>query len=98
LKRPISTISAIFDRILDITFVLVSVLIFFIMLFVSLEIVSRVILGKSIYGVVDLTEIALLWITFLGAAWVLKRDKHVKIEVIIGRFSTRARIRFGIIT
>ncbi len=33
----------------------------------------------------EVTEILLLYITFLGAAWVFKEDSHVVIDVFIGK-------------
>jgi TRAP-type C4-dicarboxylate transport system permease small subunit len=33
----------------------------------------------------EVTEILLLYITFLGAAWVFKEDAHVVIDVFIGK-------------
>ena len=31
----------------------------------------------------DLSEYALIWITFLGAPWVLLQDRHVRIELLV---------------
>jgi TRAP-type C4-dicarboxylate transport system permease small subunit len=39
----------------------------------------------------EVTEILLLYITFLGAAWVFKEDSHVVIDVFIGKTTGRKK-------
>ncbi len=49
-----------------------------------------------IWGV-QFTEYSLLWITLLGAAWVLKRDRHVSVDLLTNRLSSQTRKYFGLV-
>ena len=40
----------------------------------------------------------LLYITFLGTAWLLKRDGHVKMDLLLTRLNSRVRNSLNIIT
>jgi len=33
----------------------------------------------------ELTEYSLLWMTFLGAAWIMRHDGHVRMELVVSR-------------
>lgn len=62
--------------------ILASLLILSITVLVSYNALSRWWLGKSVSGTIELVEYGLVWITFLGAAWILRRDGHVKVDVL----------------
>jgi TRAP-type C4-dicarboxylate transport system permease small subunit len=62
--------------------ILASLLILFVTLLVSYNALSRWWLGESVPGTIELVEYGLVWITFLGAAWILRRDGHVKVDVL----------------
>ncbi len=49
---------------------------------VCLEVVLRYFFAAPLLGMIQFSEIGLLYIAFLGAAWNLRRDGHVRIEVI----------------
>ncbi len=53
------------------------------------EIVTRAALDISNPWLVELSEIALLYITFLAAAWVLGNDKHVALDLLLNRVDAR---------
>lgn len=57
------------------------VLAILLMLGVSLEVLSRQFLGLSYPLVLDFSESSLLVMTFLPAAWVLRQESHVRIDV-----------------
>lgn len=54
------------------------------------EIVTRAAIDVSNPWLVELSEIALLYITFLAAAWVLGNDKHVALDLLLNRMGTRS--------
>ena len=43
------------------------------------------------------TEYALLWFTFLAAAWLLREGGHISIDTVISRFPTKTQRHVGII-
>lgn len=68
-----------------------STLVAFLMLSISAEVVMRRIFGRPLMWVTDLSEYSLLYITFLGAAWVLKSDGHVRLDLIVSYFKPNMR-------
>lgn len=54
---------------------------------VCAEIVMRYFFKSPLIWVVELTEYGLLYVTFLGSAWLLKREGHVRVDVVIGCLS-----------
>lgn len=87
-----------FDYLLDLLAYLAQALLTFVVLAVSVEIIARYILNYSIKGVVEITEYSLLAITFIGAAWLLKREGHVKVDLILSRVTPRAQTTFNTTT
>lgn len=69
-----------------------------VMVAVSYEVVARKLLGTSMPWVVDFSQVALLFITFFAALWVLKQDAHVRIDVFTSRLSPRAQHALGSVT
>ncbi|MCD6567893.1 MAG: TRAP transporter small permease [Dehalococcoidia bacterium] len=87
----------IFDKILDIGAVGTSALIIFIMLSICVEVVLRR-MGHPQIWEIEVTEYCLLYVTFLGAAWLLRREGHVKVDIITNAVSPRVQRWLGIIT
>ena len=56
---------------------------------IGTEIVTRAAFDISNDWLVELSEISLLYITFLGAAWVLGNDKHVSIDLLLNMMGER---------
>jgi len=75
-----------FDRVLDAILSglagLSGALLVYVMLSVTLDVIMRYFLNKPQFWVGELAEYTLLYITFTGTAWVLKRDSHVKVDVL----------------
>ncbi len=57
------------------------------------EIVTRAAIDVSNPWLVEISEIALLYITFLAAAWVLGNDKHVALDLLLNHLTDRAARR-----
>jgi len=79
----------IFDRILSAMAVFAGFLVIFIMLGVCGEVISTVFIGRSLPWMTEIVNYCLLWITFLVAAWVLKNDGHIKMDIVLTRLSIR---------
>ena len=58
---------------------------------ITTEVVSRYFLGRPLGWSVEISEWALLAITMLGAALVLRNDGHVRVDLVIRVLPTRAR-------
>ena len=59
-------------------------------LMICTEIVTRATIDVSNPWLVEISEIALLYITFLAAAWVLGNDKHVALDLLLNHLSPRS--------
>ena len=91
-------IGAIFDRTINLLAFLGGVIIIFTMIAVCSEVVRRYFLNRPIIWVSEITEISLLFIAFLGTAWVLKKEGHVKVDILLIHLSSRIQALFGIIS
>jgi len=80
--KIIKYLEAIFDAIMDALFFIAGVLLILIMLSVTMDVIMRYFLNRPQFWVGELSEYALLYITFTGTAWVLKKDAHVKIDIL----------------
>lgn len=69
-------------------------LLLFVTFSISYTIFSRITGLSPPLWVLQYNEYALLWITFLGTAWVLKRNKHVSIDLLTGRLSPKKQSWF----
>lgn len=86
----------VFDIVLNFLLFIIGALIGFTMLSVGTDVVLRSFFRAPLVWVFNITEIILLYITFLGAAWVLKKEGHVKIDLIVNRLNPRAQALLGI--
>lgn len=89
---------AIFDGTNNLLALLGGVLVAFVMLIVCAEVVMRYFVGRSIIWVFEVTEYSLLFMTFLAAAWLLKKEGHVSIDLLLNRLSPKPRAMVNIIT
>ncbi len=80
-----------FDKILKVTVIISASLVLSIAFLVSFSVISRYFFGKPFAWVIEISEYLLLWSTFVAAAWVLKEDAHIKIDLVINFFSTSTR-------
>ena len=75
--------SRVFDALLSVGAALSGAIMIAIMLAVVLKVFLRYVIGYGWTGVDQLSGMMLLYITFLGAAWVLSRDEHVTIDILL---------------
>ena len=78
-----------FDRLNRGLAVLACTLLVGITLAVCAEIITRSFFDISNPWLVELSEITLLYVTFLAAAWVLGNDKHVALDLVLNYLSDR---------
>jgi TRAP-type C4-dicarboxylate transport system permease small subunit len=72
------------------------VLLVLITLAICAEIVTRWLFDFSNIWLIELSEITLLYVTFLGAAWVLGNDGHVTLDVLLNLMSPDGRWKLHI--
>jgi len=70
----------------------------FIVLCVTADILMRYFLNRPITWAVEISEYLLMGITFFAAAWVLKEERHVCLDIVVNRFGPRNRAAINTIT
>ncbi len=96
--KAVRKITAIFDRTNNLLAVLAGVLVVFIMLGTAADVLARYLLGTSILWMFEIVEYSLLFITFLAAAWLLREEGHVKMDLVLNRLKPGASTLLNIIT
>jgi len=87
----LNVLAAVFNRILGFMALIAAILLTFTILSVTTDVVMRYVLDRPMLWVVEITEYILLWIPFLGAAWLLKYDGHVKVDILMSRLNPRVQ-------
>ena len=65
---------------------------------ISADVTLRYGIGQPITWVFEATEYSLLYITFLGTAWLLKKDGHVKLDIVLNMLKPKAQAILNVIT
>lgn len=81
----------VFDLIVDGGAILAAVLMIAVMLTTTIKVVFRYGLREGLIGIDQISGTMLLYITFLGAAWVLRREEHVTLDLLVGRIGPDIR-------
>jgi C4-dicarboxylate transporter DctQ subunit len=84
-------LSRLLDRLLAGMAVLAGLLLLFITFSISYGIFTRASGFQSPVWTIQFNEYSLLWMTFLGSAWVLSRRKHVAVDLITSRLGPSRR-------
>lgn len=80
----------------SLTFV-AGVLLLFMTLSVSYTVITRYLHLNPPVWTIQVSEYILLWITFLAAAWLLRKGGHIRIDAIVGRLSPKTQRILNII-
>ena len=94
----VKKVSAMFERVLSCLAAVAAVLIGVACIIVCVEIVARYLLNRPQVWVFETTEYILLWATFLATAWVLRKEGHVKIDVLVNQLNPKVQALVNIIT
>lgn len=80
-----------FDWALNAGAFLSGALIILVMASIGADVIMRYFFGHPQIWVLETTEISLLYMTFLGSAWVLKKEGHVSMDLLLNRLNHRAQ-------
>lgn len=86
----------IFDHAMNGMIFLAGMILIFIMLSVCLEVILRYFLDRPQVWVTEITECLLLYITFLGSAWLLREEGHVKVDILLDSLKPKTTAALGI--
>ncbi len=68
------------------------------LLVVCVDVVMRYFFNRPIAGVLQFSEYSLLYIPFLAAAYVLREDSHIKIDIILNRLNPKVQSLINMVT
>lgn len=80
-----------FDGLVNLSALMAAVILIFIMLSVCAEIIMRYFFNSPLIWVIEISEYGILYITFLGTAWVLRREAHISMDLFIKLFGRSGR-------
>ncbi len=89
--KPGSRVFSFFDRVNGVFTFLAGGVILFLTFLISADVVMRYFFNHPLENVDEITEHALLYLTFLSAAWVLRKGGHVEIDIIYNQLGPRFR-------
>ena len=85
------------DRVCQLCAVLGALLLLFVTFSITYSIITRQMgLGSPIW-VFQFNEYSLLWVTFLGTAWLLAENKHVQISLLTNALGKKANKALAVI-
>ena len=86
------------DRIIVFLFWVAGGLLLFVTVGTCVDVILRYSFNRPIHWMLEITEYAMLYIPFMGAAFVLKEDGHIRIDLVITFFSERVRGWLNVVT
>lgn len=93
----LNTTIAVFERVTLWMAIVAAGLILAMSCWITYDVLTRYFLDFASPWAFDLSEYALIWITFLGAPWVLLQDRHVRIELLVDVLPRAAQRVLGVI-
>jgi len=86
-----------FDLIIEFLAYLAGIIILVITFFVTISALIRYLGFRAPIWTLQYTEYGLLWFTFLGAAWLLREEGHIRIDTVLSRLYAPTRRKVNII-
>jgi C4-dicarboxylate transporter, DctQ subunit len=93
----VKNMGTVFDRFVNWLAVFAGILLIFMMFLVDSEVTIRQ-FGQATSWTEEVASYALLFILFLGAAWLLREDGYVSFDILYDRLSPRAKAVLNIAT
>ena len=96
--KTLSVLDSIYRYCVNSGVALAGAFIVFIMLVMTVHVLMRYFLLMPIRWAVEFTEYLMIWITFLGAAWVLQKEGHIRIDIVPSRLGPRQQALLNTVT
>lgn len=93
----LAKVNSVYNWIINATAIVGAAILIFIMFAVCSEIVMRYFFDSPIIWVIEVSEYCLLFLTFLGAGWVLKNRDHISVDIVTRYFKGKTRACIGIV-
>ena len=96
--KLIKMFTSFFDRAIGVLGMLGVFILAFLLVLTNYEVVGRYLLNRPAAWSLEIIEYGLLYLTFLGAAWLLKEDEHIKMDIVIELLRPSVRVWVNTIT
>jgi C4-dicarboxylate transporter DctQ subunit len=96
--KLIHRLQRIFDHLVDDAAFISGIILGLVTVLVCTDIVMRYYFNKPIQGALESSEYGLLFLTLLAAAWLVKKNKHVRMELLIHRLKPATQATLNGIT
>ena len=101
-QRPMNKEKGKLDRCLDLIHLAMAwtaaACIIFMMLAICYSVFMRYLWDKPVPSVLEISSYLMLYITFLGTAWLQRQEGHVEVDLFLGNANQRTRAGFKAIT
>ena len=94
----LSVADRVFDAIVKYFAYLAAALLVLMSLAISFDVILRSVINTPLKWVFEATEYALLFITFLAVTWVLQKDEHVRLDLVLNVLKSKSRARIEALT
>ncbi|MBI2832083.1 MAG: TRAP transporter small permease [Chloroflexi bacterium] len=95
--RLLARAGAIFDRALELPVLVAGFMLSFMLILLVVDVTLRKFFNSPIKWQLEVNEILLLFISLLPAAWLLKGDRHVKMDMLTRRVKPEIEALLGIL-
>lgn len=72
-------------------------MLFLMMLLVAADVIGRYVFNSPIYGAMEIGELMMVILVFLGMSYCTLERAHVRVELLVSRFSERTQVILDII-
>lgn len=87
----IKNVGTIVDKINTVFIALSGTLLIVVSLAIAVNTLTRYFLNVAFTLLLEFTEYSMVWMTFLGAAWLAKRNGHVNIDLVVAKLNPKAQ-------
>jgi TRAP-type C4-dicarboxylate transport system permease small subunit len=98
MREGLRAVNAVIDGLITACGLLAAVIVAALAVCVALEVVMRYFFGAPTRWVIEFSEYALLWLAFLAAAWILRAEGHVRVEILTEALSPLWQRRMHVVT
>lgn len=87
-----------FDRLNMVMAWIAAFMVIFMMFAISYTVVARYLWGQTVPWVVEVSSYLMLYITFLGTAWLQRQNGHVEVDLVLSNMKPRTAAGFRAVT
>ncbi len=78
--------------------ILLSFLSIIMIFIVFLQVVMRYVFKNSLHWSEEIARFSLIWLVFIGISYAVKKNKHIKIDVLLMLFKSKGRILLNLVS